>query len=165
MRQVLLAAFVTLAVATTAASDDRTAQQADSDIAAAKTISEITLSRSGNRNGHPRDALTLRSDGTFHYVGERNVPRLGNFSGKISEHYFGDVFLKIAESYTALRRETFSTGKPSGAVAAVKIKVVRDGKTDELTVWCPGLDRNLFAFEMSIRGVVADAKWNVAQEE
>ncbi len=164
MRWILPNLIAVLSVVSVAASDDRTAQQIDSDIAAAKTVTEIVLSRSGDKNGGPKDTLTLRSDGTFQYIGEQNVSRLGEFSGVISKHYFGDVFLTIAEDYVLLRSNTFSTGKPSRTVTAVKIKVIRAGKTEALTVWCPGLDHNLFAFEMSVRGVVADAKWNAVNE-
>ena len=158
MRWIILVSVAVLSAASVATSDDRAAQQIDADVTAAKAITEITLTRSGNNDG-PADTLTLRSNGTFRYVGEKNVSRAGAFSGAISKHYFGDVFPTIAENYIVLRRSAFSTGKPTRAVTAVKIKVVRNGKTEELTNWCPGLDRDLFAFEMSVRGVVADATW------
>ena len=149
----------TFAAAPFVFSDDRTASQVDKDIAASKTITEITLVRSGSTTGGPKDVLTLRNDGTFRYVGKENVDRIGTFSGNISKHYFGDVFPKLAETYIMLRRRGLSSGKPTGNVTAVTIQVVRNGKTEDFTNWCPGLDRELFTLEMAIRGIVADVAW------
>lgn len=144
--------------------DERTAEQVDADEAAARKITAITLIRSSDSKDGLADSLTLRKDGKFHYVGKRNVARIGAYSGKIPASYFGDPFLVIAENYVALRRHSVSTGKPTQSVTPVTIKVERAGKMEEFTVWCPGLDRHLFAFEMSIRGLVADAQWKKSEK-
>jgi hypothetical protein len=126
---------------------------------AAKKVTAITLERSGGGEG-PEDSLTLRSDKTALYVGKKNVERIGRYKGTISEHGFHDNFPLLAETYAALRGQPLSTGKPTGGrVTAVTIRIVWDGKMEEIVDHCPGLDRRLWALEMAARGVAADIVW------
>ena len=125
---------------------------------AAKKVTEVTLERSGEGGG-PEDTLTLRSDGTALYEGKKNVERIGRYKGTIPEHGFRDNFTLLAESYAALRGQ-YSTGKPTGGrVTAITIRVVWDGKKEEIVDHCPGLDRQLWLLEMSARGLAADVVW------
>jgi hypothetical protein len=126
---------------------------------AAKLVTEITLERRGGDKG-PQDTLTLRKDGTALYVGTANVERIGRYKGTIAEHGFNDNFPLLAEAYAALRGQPASTGKPTGGrVTGVTIRVVWDGKQEEITDFCPGLDQRLWLFEMAARGIAADIKW------
>lgn len=126
----------------------------------ATKITEITLSRSGNRDGTGfQDVLTLRSDGTANYAGAKNVERVGSYSGKIPLHGFAPSFPLLAQMYEGLRGQPPSTGKPSEELTAIISTITRDGKTEEINDLCPGLDRNLWAFEMAVRGVASDIQW------
>ena len=126
---------------------------------AAKRVTEITLVRSGGGGG-PEDALTLKSDGTALYVGTKNVARVGRYRGSVPEHGFADNFPLLAQLYTDLRGRPHSTGKPTGGrVTAVTIRVVWDGKPEEIEDLCPGMDRRLWALEAAARGVAADIAW------
>ena len=122
-------------------------------------ITEITLVRSGGKSGSPQDSLTLRSDGTAAYIGEKNVARIGQYQGKIPDWYFHDSFEVLAEMYAAIHGTGVSTGKPTESVTVVKLRVVVDGKPKEITDLCPGIDERLWALEMSARGVAADIAW------
>lgn len=55
-----------------------------------------------------------------------------------------------------------STGKPTQGVTAVTVAVVRGGKAEEINDLCPGLDPALWAFEMAVRGVAGDVRWEQA---
>jgi hypothetical protein len=126
---------------------------------AAKKVTEITLERSGGDKG-PEDSLTLRSDGTALYVGKKNVGRIGRYKGTIPEHGFSDNFPLLAESYATLRGQPLSTGKPTGGrVNAITIRIVWEGKPEEIVDLCPGLDRQLWSLEMTSRGIAADIEW------
>ena len=126
---------------------------------AAKKVTEITLERSGG-DGGPEDALTLRSDGTALYVGKQNVERIGRYKGTIPEHGFGDNFPLLAQLYAEARGQPLSTGKPTGGRATtVTIRVMADGKPEEIVDHCPGMDRRLWSLEMAARGVAADVGW------
>jgi hypothetical protein len=132
---------------------------------AAKKVTEITLERSGAGGGR-EDTLTLRSDGKALYVGKKNVERIGRYQGTISEHGFQDNFPLLAETYAALRGQPLSTGKPTGGrVTAVTIRIVWDGKPEEIADFFPGLDRPLWSLEMATRGVAADIVWKKDEPE
>jgi hypothetical protein len=135
------------------------ANKAESPPDAAKQVTEITLERGGGGKG-PQDTLTLRKDGTAIYVGTANVGRIGRYKGTIAEHGFHDNFPLLAEAYAALRGQPASKGKPTGGrVTPVAIRVVWDGKREEITDLCPGMDKRLWSFEMAARGIAADIKW------
>ena len=122
-------------------------------------ITEISLQRSGGKEGSPQDTLTLRSDGTALYMGFKNVARVGEFQGKIPDWYFGDSFPLLAEMYSAFHETGVSTGKPTKSVTVVTLRITVNGKTKEITDLCPGIDERLWALEMSARGVAADISW------
>src|SRR5678809_1118553 len=122
-------------------------------------ITEITLERSGGKKGSPEDKLTLRSDGSAAYVGIKNVPRIGEYQGKIPDWYFHDSFPQLAEMYAAIHETGVSTGKPTESVTVITLRVIVDGKQKEITDHCPGIDERLWALEMSARGVAADIAW------
>src|SRR5690242_11863534 len=118
-----------LCVAPTYAGDNKSEPPRE----AAKKVSEITLERGGG-DGGPEDKLTLRRDGTALYVGTANVERVGRYKGTVAEHGFHDNFPLLAEAYAALRGQPASTGKPTGGrVTPVTIRVVWDGKEEEIT--------------------------------
>ena len=123
-------------------------------------ITRITLTRSGN--GHdsgPEDTLTLRADGTAAYLGQRNVERNGSFKGKIPRDSLEPSFPLLARMYESLRAQPPSTGKPTEGLTAVTLRVERDGKAEEITDLCPGMDLRLRGFEMAVRGAAADVAW------
>jgi hypothetical protein len=122
-------------------------------------ITEISLQRSGGKEGGPQDTLTLRSDGSAAYTGLKNVPRIGEYQGKIPDWYFHDSFPQLAEMYAAIHGTGVSTGKPTESVTVVTLRVTVDGKQKEITDLCPGIDQRLWALEMSARGVAADIPW------
>jgi hypothetical protein len=135
------------------------AKKGESPHEAAKKMTEITLERGGG-DGGPEDSLTLRRDGTALYVGKANVERIGRYKGTITEHCFHDNFPLLAEAYAALRGQPVSTGKPTGGrVTPITIRVVWDGKKEEIRDHCPGLDQRLWSLEMAARGIAADIKW------
>ena len=61
--------------------------------------------------------------------------------------------------YEGLRGQPPSTGKPSEELTPIISTIVRDDKTEKINDLCPGLDRNLWAFEMAVRGVASDIPW------
>ena len=122
-------------------------------------ITEISVEREDGAKDGPRDVVTFRSDKSAQYVGKSNVERLGEFTGRLPEHYFHAPFESLTEVYEGLRKDGVSTGKPNSNVTVITIRVVRDGKQEEIRDLCPGLDRRLFAFEMAVRGVAADITW------
>jgi hypothetical protein len=122
-------------------------------------ITEISLTRSEGKAGSPQDTLTLRIDGTAAYIGVKNVPRIGEYHGKIPDWYFHDSFPALADMYAAIHGTGVSTGKPTASVTVVTLRVVVDGKQKEITDLCPGIDERLWALEMSARGVAADIAW------
>ena len=133
------------------------------DETAAAKVTEITLTRSGDRKGTgPEDVLTLRSDGTALYIGKKDVERVGTFTGKIPNHGFTPSFPLLTQMYQGLRGQPLSTGKPSKELTAIVSTIIRDGKTEEINDLCPGLDRTLWAFEMAVRGVANDIRWKKA---
>ena len=121
-------------------------------------ITKIRLARSGG-NG-PKDALILRSDGTAGYIGQNNVERIGSYSGQIPLLNFEPSFKLLTQMYETLRGHPPSTGKPTERVTSITLTVVRDGTAEEIDDLCPGLDHNLWAFEMAVRGVASDIQWS-----
>jgi len=148
-RKYLCVAVGLLSICLLAAAEDRSPLR----------ITEISLSRSGGKEGSPQDTLTLRSDGSAAYVGVKNVARIGEYQGKIPDWYFHDSFPSLADMYAAIPGIGVSTGKPTESVTVVTLRVVVDGKPKEITDHCPGIDERLWALEMSARGVAADIAW------
>jgi len=138
---------------------------AGADEASPPTITEITLTRSGDRTGAgPEDVLTLRADNSALYIGRKNVERIGSFTGAIPQHGFSASYPLLAAMYEAIHAQPGSTGKPDETLTAITWRVVREGKAEEITDWCPGIDPRLWAFEMAVRGVVADIAWKKSDD-
>ena len=78
----------------------------DSQPAAGKDISEITLVRYGNA-GSPADVLTFHSDGSIFYEGKHDTIRVGAFNGKLRDNFSGKTFPQLANLAASWR-------KPSG---------------------------------------------------
>ena len=122
-------------------------------------ITEITLRRCGGSDGkRPVDELTFRSDGTARYVGKSNVQKIGEFTGRIPDLYFGSTFDNLAEAYIAASVAGLNS-KPTMNTTIVCLVVIRDGKKLETTDNCPGSDSKLFTIEMAILGIALDIEW------
>jgi hypothetical protein len=107
----------------------------------------------------PRNDSSSHSHLLAIYVGKKNVERRGRYAGKLSKDCFKSSFQLLAEKYARLRDQSVSTGKPSSEITPVIPQIVWDGKRQEITDRCPGLDVQLWSFESSIRGVASDVNW------
>jgi hypothetical protein len=64
-------------------------------------IVEIGIERCGSVWGGPVYTFIAKSDGTFHYKGEKQVERTGEYSGRIPVRQFHDLakFIRIRATW------------------------------------------------------------------
>src|SRR5436305_1900948 len=105
-----------------------TSRLAFGDGPAAPRLTDISLTRTGDGKGTgPEDELILRANGTALYKGLRNVDRIGLYTGDVPSHGFEPPMPLLAKMYESLHRQPHSTGKPTGGVTAIRVKVIWDG--------------------------------------
>ena len=122
------------------------------DSAKPSNITEIKISRDSDP-GSPCYVITFFSDDTIAYEGKHDMARIGKFKGKLRREWDANTFPILAEQFEAMRVKGVSTGKPTNDQIPIVIRVVKDGKPMEIMDLCPGLDHQLWSYEMMLRGV------------
>ncbi len=120
-------------------------------------ITEIGIEEAGSIWGGPTYTFIAKSDGTFHYYGDKDVERTGKYSGTIPIWQFNGLARFIRDSgYMSFedeyRREitdcptTFTT-------------VVLNGKRKVISNYANAGPTTLWAIEQLIDGLMAKAEW------
>lgn len=132
-----------------------------------QSISEVGIERGWCRGNFPVYTFTVRSDGTFHYVGEANVDHLGKYEGNIGAYQFHRVaefiknseFMQLDNSYgTAYTETRVVDGAPTYT------KVVLNGKVKVVRNYSDAGPDRLWSVEQAIDALLARVRWGKTQK-
>lgn len=119
-------------------------------------VTEITLERTPCMGFCPVYKVTLRSDGTAVYAGERDVPKIGKYIGEIG----WESFSRLAEAARRHRffemRERYATDVMDAD--SVIVSVVRNGKRKTVTDYGGVGPDDLWEFQTLIDAVVTNIR-------
>lgn len=126
--------------------------------APAPTIERIGYESLRCRGFCPVMSVTFAADGTFHYVGESNVERMGEFTGRVDTFALEQVmryveaidFRSLAETYPSIYADVQTTYVTVDWGEEVQV-LENQGNSAPVTVW---------ALERLLLDLLDDAMWD-----
>jgi hypothetical protein len=120
-------------------------------------ITEIGIERSGCFGTCPMYIFIVKSDGTFHYKGDKYVERTGEFSGTIPIWQFHELGQFIRDSgYMGFEDQYSRAGTDDPTVYT---SVVMNGKRKVISNYANAGPTTLWAIEHLIDDLMTKAEW------
>jgi hypothetical protein len=147
MKRLVMTSILTILTVLACAAQTRTAQYRDQ-------ITEVTLERTACFGTCPIYKVTLRSDGTILYEGQRFVQMMGTYRGtaygfdRLAKFILKENYFDLKDDYSAN-----VTDMPSAITS-----VVRDGKRKMINDYGGFGPVELWAIETAIDGILKNAK-------
>jgi len=121
-------------------------------------ITEIGLRRSAGFGECPVYQVVIREDGSFDYVGEQHVERLGEHTGSVSRQAFNKLAKSIKEAGFMDLEESYAV--PLTCQATVRTTVVIHGVKKTVSNYGGGGPAALQEIEELIDKLVLEADWD-----
>jgi hypothetical protein len=121
-------------------------------------ISDIGIERSRCLAGCPAYTLIIRADGSFRYIGEYGVERLGEYTGIVNQGILNQVLAFINEARFFGFEDSYTASFLDGPTTYTM--VVKQGKTKVIENYANSGPATLWAIEQLIDSLLENAEWH-----
>ncbi|RMH89403.1 MAG: hypothetical protein D6681_14535 [Calditrichaeota bacterium] len=121
-------------------------------------ITEVGLKRTTCYGKCPAYQVTIHSDGTFEYIGEANVERLGEHTGRVNRWAFQQLCRFIKESDFMNLEDAYAA--PAMDLPTVYTTVVMNGTQKRISNYGNAGPAKLWAIEQLIDKLLLEAQWD-----
>lgn len=118
----------------------------------------VSLARTGCFGTCPVYTVTVRNDGTATYVGERNIPRVGKFTGQLAVAAFGQLSMMVERAGFMALDERYAAPWTDDETIITTV-TPRIGSPKSVLNYGEFGPPELWALERAIIGLVEDVRW------